>query len=188
MTLFTLVRHGQTDWNLEGRFQGQADPPLNDAGRAQAQELAARWAGRRFDAVYSSDLQRARETASIIAAHMGLAVQADPRLREVNLGVWEGMLGADVKAQYPAEWHEWRHTHRGQPPGGETVAALAARVSPLADEVARQWPSGDVLIVAHSLSLAALICQAQRLPLDRIFECGPGNAAPVEIRWPPPGA
>jgi broad specificity phosphatase PhoE len=183
--LFTLVRHGQTDWNLEGRFQGQADPPLNDAGRAQAQELASRWAGRRFDAVYSSDLQRASETAHIIAAQMGLTVHTDLRLREVNLGVWEGMLGVDVKAQYPAEWQAWRHTHQGHPPGGETVDALAARVSELADEVARRWPSGDVLIVAHSLTLAALICRAERLALDRIFDCGPANAAPVEIRWPP---
>jgi 2,3-bisphosphoglycerate-dependent phosphoglycerate mutase len=84
MTLLWLIRHGQTDWNLEGRYQGQCDAPLNAAGRAQAEALASRLTGQSFAALYSSDLQRARETAEIIGAQLGLFSQCEVRLREIN--------------------------------------------------------------------------------------------------------
>ena len=106
MTPLWLVRHGETDWNLAGRWQGQSPhaPPLNPVGQAQAEALLTQLNGFVFDAVYSSDLLRALQTAEIAAAKLRLPVQIEPRLREINQGKWEGMLGSDVARQYPAEW------------------------------------------------------------------------------------
>jgi broad specificity phosphatase PhoE len=109
MTRLLLVRHGETDWNTTGRFQGQADPPLNANGRAQAASLAAQLAQTRIGAIYSSDLQRARDTAEIVARKLGMTVRVDRRLREINQGEWDGMLTTDIIARYPVEWaaREW---------------------------------------------------------------------------------
>src|SRR5581483_12433051 len=94
MTTLLLVRHGETDWNSERRWQGHADEPLNETGRAQAREVADELADRSIDAVYSSDLSRARETAEIIAARLGLSVTTDARLGEVDVGDWSDGFGA----------------------------------------------------------------------------------------------
>ena len=107
MIQLILIRHGQTQWNREGRWQGQADPPLNALGRRQARRAALDLRGARLDHLYSSDLRRALETAHIIGADLGLAVIPDPRLREINLGRWQGMLSADIEAQYPDEFRRW---------------------------------------------------------------------------------
>src|SRR3954452_24611267 len=92
-TTLLLVRHGETDWNAEGRLQGHTDRPLNEYGRRQAKELAARLAGGHVDAIYASDLSRARETAEIVGERLGLTVVIDPDLRETNWGTWEGLTG-----------------------------------------------------------------------------------------------
>src|SRR5262252_2076150 len=91
MTTLLLVRHGETDWNAEGRLQGHTDRPLSDFGRRQARALADELAGDSIVAVYASDLSRARETAEIVAAQLGLEVALDPRLREKDWGTWEGL-------------------------------------------------------------------------------------------------
>ncbi|MBI3763708.1 MAG: histidine phosphatase family protein, partial [Chloroflexi bacterium] len=103
MTRLWLIRHGETDWNVEGRWQGQTDPPLNESGRAQAEALAAQLAGIRIEAIYSSDLQRAHTTARIIARGLGLPVRLDARWREIDQGEWEGLLVTEVAARYPDE-------------------------------------------------------------------------------------
>src|SRR5512136_235874 len=107
MTTLVLIRHGQTDWNVEGRWQGQADPPLNDRGREQARFVAEYQSQFGFAALHSSDLRRAMETAQVIGAEMRLPVIPQPRLREINLGKWQGMLAADIEAQYPDEFRRW---------------------------------------------------------------------------------
>src|SRR5437660_3083754 len=91
VTTLILARHGETDWNRDGRFQGHADPPLNNRGREQAYALADAVADERIEAVYASDLRRAHETAQIVAARKGLDVVIDPDLRERDVGEWSGL-------------------------------------------------------------------------------------------------
>jgi len=186
MTQLYLVRHGQTDWNLEGRYQGQTDLPLNAAGRAQAASLSQELAGIPFTAVYSSDLRRARETAEILAAARGLAVQLDPRLREIGLGVWEGQLFTEIATRYPVEWAErLRDPLNARPAGGECVAEVARRAAEAASDIARAHPAGPVLIVSHGVALATLLCQARGRPLAETYQAIPNNSHPEVVTWPP---
>jgi alpha-ribazole phosphatase len=186
MTQLYLVRHAQTDWNVEGRYQGQSDLPLNAVGRAQAANLSRELAGLDFTAVYSSDLRRARETAEILAAPSGLGVQLDRRLREIGLGVWEGQLMTDIVARYPVEWAErLRDPLNSRPPGGESVAEVARRTAEAATDIARLHPSGLVLVVSHGVALATLLCQARRQPLAEAYQAIPYNSHPEMVAWPP---
>src|SRR5579871_2475081 len=108
MTTLLLARHGETDWNSERRWQGHADRPLNDTGRAQAAELAESLDGTAIAAIYSSDLARARETAEIVAARLGLTVVLDPGLREVDVGDWSGVRHDEVAARFPEGFARWQ--------------------------------------------------------------------------------
>jgi broad specificity phosphatase PhoE len=192
MTYLWIVRHGQTDWNVQGRWQGQTPdaPPLNAAGLAQAQTLAEQLAdqaardGIAFAALYSSDLLRARQTAEAIAQRLGLPIHLDPRLREVHLGAWEGMLGEDVALRYVAELDERRRDPvHSRPPQGETVFELAARVGQALDDIAQAHPHANVIVVSHGLAIAAVLCLANGRPLEQVFAQIPDNAAPQIITW-----
>src|SRR5438034_11161678 len=99
--MLLLARHGETDWNRDRRWQGHADPPLNDSGREQARALARELAADPPSAVYTSDLSRSHETAAIVAAELGLPVTADARLREVDVGEWSGLLWSEIAERYP---------------------------------------------------------------------------------------
>jgi probable phosphoglycerate mutase len=176
-TTILLARHGETDWNREGRFQGHADPPLNEAGRAQARELAGRLASTPFDAVYSSDLARAHETAEILAASHGVHVVAEVGLREVDVGSWSGLTRAEISARFPgAEHHD-----------GETREEHLARVLAAVERIAHAHPGQRVLIVSHGGSLRALRRHCTGEPVHPIANCGvyelsfeDGAFAPVE--------
>jgi broad specificity phosphatase PhoE len=186
MTELWLVRHGQTDWNVEGRFQGQSDVPLNSAGLAQASELAAKLTGHKFSAVYSSDLMRAYQTAEAIAGRLGLLVRVDRRLREICQGEWEGLLVGEVRQRYSQDFSVPYHdTSRSRAPGGESVIQLAERLIQAADDIAAAFPAQPVLIVSHGLALAALVCTATNLPLSEVYSHIPDNAHPVVVEWPP---
>jgi broad specificity phosphatase PhoE len=186
MTRLVLLRHGATDWNRDGRYQGQADPPLNAEGWEQARRVAERLDSHRFEAIYSSDLQRAEATARMISSRNGTLLSIDSRLREIHLGEWEGMLASDIQRQYPEAWA----AREGDPvgfrvPGGETVCEVAARMSAAVDDIAARHPQGLVLLVSHGLALATLVCQARGLPLHQAREVIPDNVDPMEIHWPP---
>ncbi|HPS48504.1 MAG TPA: histidine phosphatase family protein, partial [Flexilinea sp.] len=130
MTRFCLIRHGQTDWNLEGRYQGQSDIPLNSTGIKQARLIARVLRDEQFDAVYSSDLLRALRTAEIITEyHDSLKINTDPRLREVNQGEWEGLTRDAIRDRYPKIWEALiENPVSVRPPGGETVVEVQSRV------------------------------------------------------------
>jgi broad specificity phosphatase PhoE len=179
-----LIRHGQTDWNLEGRYQGQADPPLNATGRAQARGLLETLSGGPFAAVYSSDLRRARDTAEVVARHVGLLVRVDPRLREVGLGRWEGMLFSDIKVEYAEAWQARQSDPLGaRPPGGEALVEVAARAWAAADDMVAAHPGAEVIVVAHGLTLAAIRVRALGLPLGQAYEQIPENGRPERVAW-----
>src|SRR5213076_218915 len=136
MTTLLLARHGETDWNREGRWQGWADPPLNAAGRAQAHELAEQLRSVPFDAVYSSDLRRAHETAEIVAAPHAVPVVADLGLREIDVGSWSGLTRSAIEERFPgAEHHD-----------GESREEHLARVLATVERIASAHPGERILI------------------------------------------
>jgi broad specificity phosphatase PhoE len=183
MTTAVLVRHGETDWNVEGRWQGQADPPLNARGREQARQAAEALSKYEFGALYSSDLRRAWETAQFIAGRLDLCAVPEARLREINLGKWQGSLSADIKAEYPdafARWHAAPLTVR--PPEGEDLFALEARVLAAVDDIRMRHPDRRVALVSHELPIAIVRCHAAGLGLEHVRQLIPGNGQWVEVK------
>lgn len=184
MTQLCLVRHGQTDWNLEGRYQGQSDVLLNENGFAQAMQLAEQLKGETFAAIYSSDLLRARQTAQPVAKMLGMPVQIEPRLREINQGEWEGVLVEDIRARYAELWSQRTVDPASvRPPGGETVGEVAARVYAALDDIARLFPTERALIVSHGLSIATAICREKGIPVGQAYTVIPENVQPVWMQW-----
>lgn len=187
MTRMILVRHGVTDWNREGRYQGQSDTPLNDEGWAQAHRLPELLEAWGITQVFSSDLARASETARILAEGLRLGrVGLDARLREIDLGEWEGQLEAVIAQEYPQAW-EARQTDpvNTGAPSGETTRQVAERMWTCLDEIARAFPQAVAAVVSHGLSLATVLCRARGFPLAKARELIPDNATPVEVVWPP---
>jgi broad specificity phosphatase PhoE len=157
-----LVRHGETDWNVERRFQGHADPPLNATGRKQAQALADELAGTQIEAVYTSDLVRARETAEIVGARVGSPVIALRELREIDVGEWQGLTWPEIEERFPdgvRDWHAEGHGWRA----GETYEQLAERVLAAAQRIASQHPDERVLIVGHGGTVRVVRAFVERL-------------------------
>ena len=155
-TRLLVLRHGQTDWNAQQRFQGRADVPLNDVGRRQAEAARVALADVHVDAVYSSPLSRALDTATIVRP--GAAVRTDPRLMEIDVGSWAGLTWDEVKAgmpDYEAKYANGVDFRRS--PEGETLADVVARGLPAMEEIAAAHADGTVLIVAHGLLLNRVI-------------------------------
>ncbi len=148
-----LLRHGRTAWNAERRFQGQADPPLDDVGRAQAYEVAALVAALQPDLLISSDAARAMQTAAPIGAVLGVAVQPDARLRERSLGHWEGLTRDEVHERYPDEYADWVAGRDVSRRGGETRAQVAERALAAFDALP---PVPTAVLVTHSATAMAL--------------------------------
>jgi len=189
MSEFWLIRHGQTDWNLEGRYQGQSDVPLNATGLVQAAALAASLDGQHFEALFSSDLARAYQTAQVIAARIGMPVQTDPRLREINQGQWQGRTLDEIKGIFNNESAQARRVTidpvTARAPGGESVWEVSQRMAKAADDIARRYPSGPVLMVGHGLALATLYCQAENIHLAQVYSHIPENTQATIIKWNP---
>ena len=147
-TLVLLARHGETDWNAERRWQGHADPPLNERGREQARSLAALLARRSVSTIYSSDLQRASETAGVVAESLGLPVQLDERLREVDVGEWSGLTTVEVEERFPGALARRRDGGSGWELG-ESYEAMGERVWAAVLAIAEAHPDEIVLAVTH---------------------------------------
>ena len=188
MTRFWLVRHGETNWNVEGRYQGTTDISLNDRGKSQAKSLGQLLAanGVPFQAVFSSQLSRARETAGIIARCLDLPVCVDKRLQEIDLGEWEGELFTEVREQFPERVKE-RLTNPAstRAPGGESALEVAQRMVEAADDIAACHPGEDVILVAHGFSLTVLAAVANGGSLDAVYTSLLSHADPLIIEWHP---
>jgi broad specificity phosphatase PhoE len=143
-----LWRHGQTTWNLEHRFQGQSDIPLNDVGLAQADRAARLIAALRPVAIFSSDLVRATRTAEPLAQLTGLPVQLDKDLRERHGGLWEGLSGQEIRERYPESFRTWT------PPEGEATEAVGERAAGAFVRITESVPSGSLaVVVSHGAAI-----------------------------------
>jgi alpha-ribazole phosphatase len=161
-----LVRHGETQWNRDQRIQGHLDVELTERGREQARRLAAWMAAERLDAVYSSDLQRARETAEILAAGRAQPVTIEPRFRESGFGVFQGLTTAEIAERFPEAFQAWRaDALRHRPPGGETLEDLWERCYAALREHLPKHPGGRVAVVAHGGPVRVMTCALLGLPL-----------------------
>lgn len=154
MATLLLVRHGETDWNRDHRWQGHTGPPLNDTGRRQAASLAEQITS--VEAVYSSDTERAFETAVILARRHGLAVQTDARLREVNFGLWEGLTRAEITERFGGEFSRWSSGESSTPDGGEADEMMAERVLAALHEIAERHPDARVVVVTSGGPIRAV--------------------------------
>ena len=154
-TKLLLVRHGETLDNRRRVFQGQSGAGLTGEGRDQAARLAARLAatGARWDALYTSDLERARETAEILGRTAGLVPEPDAGLREVSLGGWEGLHESEVKRRFPDEWEAWRRGEDIPRGGGERLSEVSARMAATVDRIAARYQGGTVLVVSHGAAI-----------------------------------
>ncbi|MGH3032044.1 MAG: histidine phosphatase family protein [Gaiellaceae bacterium] len=163
MTTILLARHGESDWNAARRWQGHADRPLTEAGRAQAEVLAERLDEIHLDAVYASDLRRARETAEVVARRKGLTVEIFSALREVDVGSWSGLTRAEAEERFPEGFRRWLAGGPGWE-GGETYEEMAERTGHAVRAIAGEHPSGRVLLVSHGGPIRAV--HALALGLD----------------------
>lgn len=159
MTIFYLIRHGETDWNVEGRWQGHTDIPLNANGREQARRLAERLRDdrARFDAIYSSDLARAFETARQLGEALGLPVRQLPALREIDIGSWGGLTSAEIRAQ---DSETLRRIERGEDlprGGGERISDLRRRVVAQLERLTQAHPGQTLALVSHGGVVRALL-------------------------------
>ena len=178
MTRILLARHGETDWNRVGRWQGHANPPLNDAGRTQAAELAERLAGDGIAAIYSSDLMRASQTARVVADRLGLAVVEDAGLREIDVGSWSGLTRAEVEQRFPQGYARWLGGEIGH--DGETREELTERVVGAVERIAAEHPEGTILVVTHGGAIRAIRRHASGDPGDSIENCGTSSLELVD--------
>jgi broad specificity phosphatase PhoE len=164
VTTIFLARHGESDWNVAKRFQGHSDRPLTERGRQQAHALADLVSSQEIDAVYTSPLSRARETAEIVAARTGLEPVALPELREVDTGSWSGLSRADVEARFPEGFARWRSGGSGWE-NGESYEEMAERVIGALRRIADDHPDGRVLVISHGGPIRAIHAAAEGLAI-----------------------
>ncbi|HEX6123690.1 MAG TPA: histidine phosphatase family protein, partial [Ktedonobacterales bacterium] len=181
MRLF-LVRHGVTASNLERRFTGQSDVPLSVLGERQARAAAAALAGTPLDMVVSSDLRRAWATAEVISRPHGLTPEADPDLREICMGVWEGRAASEIEAEDLELITNWRKDPvRYAPPGGESLEGLRARLVGALARWQGRFPRGTLLWVTHGGSIGTLLCHLLGMDPTRREQFRRDNAAITEL-------
>jgi probable phosphoglycerate mutase len=173
MAILWMVRHGETAWNAEGRVQGQTDVPLSAVGLAQANAVAAALAGKRFAALYSSDLGRCRQTAAPVASALGLVVRTDPELRERHYGIFETITYAEAKVRFPEDYARFRAKELDYDfRGGESLRGFFERSIRCLEAIAGAHPGEEVLVVTHGGVLEMAYRHARRLGLSskRDFE------------------
>lgn len=182
--MLLLARHGETDWNRDGRWQGQTDTSLNERGREQARALADALAGDGIAAIYTSDLARANETGTIVAKRLNVPLCVDRRLRELYFGGWEGLTTSEIEQQYPGEVARWRADDGSNAfAGGESYTRMGERVVEALAEIAAAHPSEDVLVVLHGGPIRGLLAHAAGVTYGehRLTQTPLGNCDVVRV-------
>jgi broad specificity phosphatase PhoE len=178
------IRHGETDSARERRFAGGRDVPLTPRGRQQCEAVARALSGVPVTAVYASPLGRARASAELIAAPHQLVVRPAPAFHEMSFGEWEGLTRAEVAVRFPAEFELWAATpDRVQPPGGERLDAVAARVAEGIVALGDAHPGGTVVLVSHAIVTRLIVLQALGLGPDRLWSVDASPAGITEIEY-----
>jgi probable phosphoglycerate mutase len=184
MTELIVIRHGETDWNRQHRFQGQIDVPLNDIGLAQAQRLGQRLASEPIDVLVCSDLQRARSTAQPLAQARAIAPELQPLWREQGFGLLEGLDVPTIRSRHADLWARWtRHEADYALPGGESNAAFHARVMQALAALVAAHAGRRLAVVTHGGVLDMLWREANGLPLHGPRECDIPNTGINRLRW-----
>jgi probable phosphoglycerate mutase len=185
MTALLLIRHGETDWNRQHRFQGQIDVPLNDAGLAQADRLAQRLADEPIDVLVASHLQRAHQTAQRLAERTGHTLQVEPLWREQCFGVLEGLDVPTIRQQHPTLWAQWvqHEADYALPGGAESNRAFHARVMQALAALLRDHAGARVAVVTHGGVLDMLWREATGQPLSGPRTCEIPNTGLNRLRW-----
>ena len=182
-----LARHGETRFNVEGRWQGQSDSPLTDRGLAQARELGRALADDPIAAVFSSDLGRALATAQEIATRHQLTVNADPRLREIDVGGWTGRNGAEIEVDFPGQravWAEAPATMRL--PGGESLADMQRRALDFFDQAMPAYAGQTVVVISHGALNQTVLVAAMGGGVDDLWlEQRIDNCQLSRLEWTP---
>jgi broad specificity phosphatase PhoE len=183
-TTTVLLRHGDTQLSPEHRFCGLRDLPLSANGTRQAKAAAGRLAsGAPIDAVVSSPLQRAVDTAVIAATELGLTPVTDDDLRETDFGDWDGFTLEEVQQRWPAAVAAWRRDPEQAPPGGESFAETSRRVDRACDRLLRDHSGQTVLVVSHVTPIKIMLCRALGVPLSTLYRLYLGSACINEIQW-----
>ncbi|MDY3126568.1 MAG: histidine phosphatase family protein [Corynebacterium sp.] len=162
-----MIRHGQTTYNATGRMQGHLDTELSAEGIAQADFVGELLQDRGITKIISSDLMRAVDTASRVATRLGLTFTTDARLRETDLGQWQGKSSAEVDEEFPGARAIWRHDPGFAPPGGESRIEVGKRARAVVDELMRNWDDGAVLLVTHGGLISSLACNLLSFDLEQ---------------------
>lgn len=168
-----LARHGETDWNAAGRIQGASDVPLNDTGRAQARELAGRLMGlsSRLNAIYTSPLKRAAETAGIIGRALGIEPVREDALTELSFGDWEGCSWDEIGYRWPEQFAAYAADRKNYaPPNGESYARMLARAWPFIETLRRAPGEGAALCVCHSAVMRGVLATEQGLSVGESYK------------------
>src|SRR3712207_4314638 len=178
MNTYYLVRHGQTEWNTQGRTQGHGNSPLTDLGISQAQNLARALREYPIDMIYCSDLGRAVQTAQIVGKELNLDVVATDKLREMGFGVWEGMKMTDIETEYADLFNLWRN----QPdkllvPGGEMLKDIKKRQDELIDYLNEKYQNKHILLVSHSVTVRVMLLSMLDSDIKNIYRIRQDNTA-----------
>lgn len=178
MMRLVLVRHGQTEWNLTGRYQGQSDTRLSEDGRRQAELLAVHFPVGHLDVIYSSDLRRARETAECVARRLGCPVVPEAAFRELSFGAWEGLTYAEISARWPEEAGKlFRAPDELRIPGGETFRELQDRALKRIGELYAEYEEKTVGIFAHGAINKTILAGLMHIPLHYLWSLRQDNTA-----------
>lgn len=177
MVRIILIRHGETTWNIEGRYQGQEDTPLSPRGIAQGKRAAEALKDIPIDVCIASPLSRARDTCRFAADFHGLPVLTDERLTEISHGAWEGVLAEEIAARYPKEFRLW-HTRPNlvQMPGGENLEDVRRRARAAFDDIAAKYDGKTVLAAAHDAVNKVILCDILGLSMAHFWQIKQDNA------------
>jgi broad specificity phosphatase PhoE len=167
MGTLLIVRHGETEWNAEGRIQGHTDIGLSEKGAEQARSLGQRLADRQIDVAYSSDLKRTSETAKLALSGRDITLNETPRLREYNKGIFEGMTLSEIQEKFPAEYPKYLEKDLSYAPeGGETTRDVSTRMASIFAEIKANHLDETVLVVSHGGVLRAAMVSLLGMPLE----------------------